>query len=133
MRYVRSSKFLWWMLMDRLGRYKDPFRRRRAPVPMKRRRSLTARRRNEHEMKPLAMLLADVPLPRRRERSARGPRTVLVRRERDDQHESNVILHADENRQADWLSTTEFGRRSTRPSGATKLVGNARSTSIATS
>ena len=25
MRYVRSSKFLWWMLMDRVGRYKDPF------------------------------------------------------------------------------------------------------------
>jgi len=25
MRYVRSSKFLWWMLLDRLGRYKDPF------------------------------------------------------------------------------------------------------------
>ena len=25
MRYVRSSKFLWWMLMDGLGRYKDPF------------------------------------------------------------------------------------------------------------
>ncbi len=25
MRYVRSSKFLWWMLMDSLGRYKDPF------------------------------------------------------------------------------------------------------------
>ena len=25
MRYVRSSKFLWWMLMDRMGRYKDPF------------------------------------------------------------------------------------------------------------
>jgi exopolysaccharide biosynthesis WecB/TagA/CpsF family protein len=25
MRYVRSSKFVWWMLMDRLGRYKDPF------------------------------------------------------------------------------------------------------------
>ena len=25
MRYVRSSKFLWWMLMDRFGRYKDPF------------------------------------------------------------------------------------------------------------
>lgn len=25
MRYVRSSKFLWWMLMDRLGLYKDPF------------------------------------------------------------------------------------------------------------
>jgi exopolysaccharide biosynthesis WecB/TagA/CpsF family protein len=25
MRYVRSSKFIWWMLMDRLGRYKDPF------------------------------------------------------------------------------------------------------------
>ncbi len=25
MRYVRSSKFLWWMLMDRLGHYKAPF------------------------------------------------------------------------------------------------------------
>jgi len=25
MRYVRSSKFLWWMLMDRVGLYKDPF------------------------------------------------------------------------------------------------------------
>ena len=25
MRYVRSSKFLWWMLLDRLGHYKDPF------------------------------------------------------------------------------------------------------------
>ena len=25
MRYVRSSKFVWWMLMDRFGRYKDPF------------------------------------------------------------------------------------------------------------
>lgn len=25
MRYVRSSKFLWWMILDRLGRYKDPF------------------------------------------------------------------------------------------------------------
>jgi len=25
MRYVRSSKFLWWMLMDRFGRYKGPF------------------------------------------------------------------------------------------------------------
>jgi exopolysaccharide biosynthesis WecB/TagA/CpsF family protein len=25
MRYVRSSRFLWWMLMDRLGHYKDPF------------------------------------------------------------------------------------------------------------
>jgi N-acetylglucosaminyldiphosphoundecaprenol N-acetyl-beta-D-mannosaminyltransferase len=24
-RYVRSSKFLWWMLLDRLGRYRDPF------------------------------------------------------------------------------------------------------------
>jgi exopolysaccharide biosynthesis WecB/TagA/CpsF family protein len=24
MRYVRSSRFIWWMLMDRLGRYKDP-------------------------------------------------------------------------------------------------------------
>ena len=26
MRYVRSSKFFWWMLMDRVGRYRDPFR-----------------------------------------------------------------------------------------------------------
>ena len=26
MRYVRSSKFLWWMVLDRLGRYKDPVR-----------------------------------------------------------------------------------------------------------
>jgi N-acetylglucosaminyldiphosphoundecaprenol N-acetyl-beta-D-mannosaminyltransferase len=25
MRYVRSSRFLWWMLLDRLGFYKDPF------------------------------------------------------------------------------------------------------------
>jgi N-acetylglucosaminyldiphosphoundecaprenol N-acetyl-beta-D-mannosaminyltransferase len=25
MRYVRSSKFIWWMLMDRFGRYKNPF------------------------------------------------------------------------------------------------------------
>lgn len=25
MRYVRSSKFIWWMLKDRLGGYKDPF------------------------------------------------------------------------------------------------------------
>jgi N-acetylglucosaminyldiphosphoundecaprenol N-acetyl-beta-D-mannosaminyltransferase len=25
MRYVRSSRFLWWMVLDRLGRYKDPF------------------------------------------------------------------------------------------------------------
>ena len=25
MRYVRSSRFLWWMLMDRIGRYRDPF------------------------------------------------------------------------------------------------------------
>ncbi len=31
MRYVRSSKFLWWMLMDRLGRYKDPFASSPAP------------------------------------------------------------------------------------------------------
>ena len=31
MRYVRSSKFLWWMLMDRLGRYKDPFSGTAAP------------------------------------------------------------------------------------------------------
>ena len=34
MRYVRSSKFLWWMLMDRLGRYKDPFGN--APAPLAR-------------------------------------------------------------------------------------------------
>jgi N-acetylglucosaminyldiphosphoundecaprenol N-acetyl-beta-D-mannosaminyltransferase len=27
MRYVRSSKFLWWMVLDRLGLYKDPFAR----------------------------------------------------------------------------------------------------------
>ena len=25
MRYVRSSRFLWWMLLDRIGHYKDPF------------------------------------------------------------------------------------------------------------
>lgn len=25
MRYLRSSRFIWWMLMDRVGRYKDPF------------------------------------------------------------------------------------------------------------
>ena len=31
MRYVRSSKFLWWMLMDKLGRYKDPFAATAAP------------------------------------------------------------------------------------------------------
>jgi exopolysaccharide biosynthesis WecB/TagA/CpsF family protein len=34
MRYVRSSRFIWWMLMDRLGRYKDPFGD--APVPLTR-------------------------------------------------------------------------------------------------
>jgi exopolysaccharide biosynthesis WecB/TagA/CpsF family protein len=34
MRYVRSSKFVWWMLMDRLGRYKDPFDN--APAPLTR-------------------------------------------------------------------------------------------------
>jgi len=33
MRYVRSSKFLWWMLMDRLGRYKDPFSNAAAQLP----------------------------------------------------------------------------------------------------
>jgi exopolysaccharide biosynthesis WecB/TagA/CpsF family protein len=33
MRYVRSSRFLWWMLMDRLGRYKDPFGGPPAPLP----------------------------------------------------------------------------------------------------
>jgi exopolysaccharide biosynthesis WecB/TagA/CpsF family protein len=33
MRYVRSSKFLWWMLMDRLGRYKDPFGNTAASLP----------------------------------------------------------------------------------------------------
>ncbi len=32
MRYVRSSKFLWWMLMDRMGRYKDPFASVAAPA-----------------------------------------------------------------------------------------------------
>lgn len=25
MRYVKSSRFIWWMLLDRMGRYKDPF------------------------------------------------------------------------------------------------------------
>jgi len=34
MRYVRSSKFVWWMLMDKLGRYKDPFDN--APAPLTR-------------------------------------------------------------------------------------------------
>ncbi len=33
MRYVRSSKFLWWMLMDRLGRYRDPFGNAAASLP----------------------------------------------------------------------------------------------------
>lgn len=32
MRYVRSSKFFWWMLMDRMGRYKDPFGSTAAPL-----------------------------------------------------------------------------------------------------
>jgi exopolysaccharide biosynthesis WecB/TagA/CpsF family protein len=32
MRYVRSSRFVWWMLMDRLGRYKDPFAGSAPPV-----------------------------------------------------------------------------------------------------
>jgi len=32
MRYVRSSKFLWWMVMDRIGRYKDPFGDTAAPL-----------------------------------------------------------------------------------------------------
>jgi N-acetylglucosaminyldiphosphoundecaprenol N-acetyl-beta-D-mannosaminyltransferase len=32
MRYVRSSKFLWWMLLDRLGRYKDPFAATATPL-----------------------------------------------------------------------------------------------------
>ena len=32
MRYARSSKFLWWMLMDRLGRYKDPFGSAQVPL-----------------------------------------------------------------------------------------------------
>ena len=34
MRYLRSSKFLWWMLMDRIGRYRDPFDG--IPFPQKR-------------------------------------------------------------------------------------------------
>jgi len=33
MRYVRSSKFVWWMLMDRFGRYKDPFANTATPIP----------------------------------------------------------------------------------------------------
>lgn len=36
MRYVRSSKFLWWMLMDRLGRYRDPFANAGAATPVSR-------------------------------------------------------------------------------------------------
>jgi N-acetylglucosaminyldiphosphoundecaprenol N-acetyl-beta-D-mannosaminyltransferase len=32
MRYVRSSRFVWWMLLDRLGRYKDPFAAPAAPL-----------------------------------------------------------------------------------------------------
>jgi exopolysaccharide biosynthesis WecB/TagA/CpsF family protein len=32
MRYVRSSKFLWWMLMDRLGRYKAPLGNTTTPL-----------------------------------------------------------------------------------------------------
>lgn len=33
MRYVRSSRFLWWMLMDRVGRYRDPFRESAPSLP----------------------------------------------------------------------------------------------------
>ena len=33
MRYVRSSKFLWWMLKDRLGLYRDPFVHGAPPSP----------------------------------------------------------------------------------------------------
>jgi N-acetylglucosaminyldiphosphoundecaprenol N-acetyl-beta-D-mannosaminyltransferase len=33
MRYVRSSRFVWWMLLDRLGRYKDPFGVAASPLP----------------------------------------------------------------------------------------------------
>jgi exopolysaccharide biosynthesis WecB/TagA/CpsF family protein len=33
MRYVRSSKFIWWMVMDRFGRYRDPFDSPTASVP----------------------------------------------------------------------------------------------------
>jgi N-acetylglucosaminyldiphosphoundecaprenol N-acetyl-beta-D-mannosaminyltransferase len=34
MRYVRSSRFVWWMLMDRLGRYKDPFESTATSLPL---------------------------------------------------------------------------------------------------
>jgi len=33
MRYVRSSRFVWWMALDRLGRYKDPFDATATSVP----------------------------------------------------------------------------------------------------
>jgi exopolysaccharide biosynthesis WecB/TagA/CpsF family protein len=33
LRYVRSSRFVWWMILDRLGRYKDPFGGSPAPMP----------------------------------------------------------------------------------------------------
>ncbi len=33
MRYLRSSRFFWWMLMDRLGRYKNPFGGSASSVP----------------------------------------------------------------------------------------------------
>ena len=33
MRYVRSSRFLWWMLMDRIGRYRDPFHESAPSLP----------------------------------------------------------------------------------------------------
>ena len=33
MRYVRSSRFVWWMILDRMGRYKDPFDGTATPLP----------------------------------------------------------------------------------------------------
>jgi N-acetylglucosaminyldiphosphoundecaprenol N-acetyl-beta-D-mannosaminyltransferase len=33
MRYMRSSRFVWWMLLDRMGRYKDPFGSPMASAP----------------------------------------------------------------------------------------------------
>ena len=33
MRYVRSSRFVWWMLMDRIGRYRDPFHESAPSLP----------------------------------------------------------------------------------------------------
>ena len=33
MRYLRNTEFVWWILMDRLGRYRDPMTARATPSP----------------------------------------------------------------------------------------------------